>query len=136
MFFKLIFCFREIWKKIRCRQIIIFFQPFFLFLGPMHIQEARNNVFQITFLVAGNSEKNIFAVGKLFYFSCFFLISKDLHPGVFYSDNTPTFFSEKCFQSLDPIIKVGAEGGKFYMKVTNVSICNFVRVCRVWNFKV
>ena len=53
----------------RCRQIIIFFQPFFLFLGPMHIQEARNNVFQIIFLLAGNSEKYIFRCRQISIFS-------------------------------------------------------------------
>ena len=64
MFFKLIFSLRKIRKK-------IFFanQNIFLFLGPMHTQEARNNVFPTDFLIAGKFGKKIFRSRQNIIFS-------------------------------------------------------------------
>ena len=70
MFYKLIFCLREIRKKNSLSANYYFFQLFFFFLVPMHFQEARNNVFQINFLLSGNSEKkNIFCCRQILIFS-------------------------------------------------------------------
>ena len=72
MFFKLIFCLRKIRKKGFSLSEKYYFFPaqklikILLFLGPMHTQEARNNVFQDNFLLAGNSEERLFAVEKVF----------------------------------------------------------------------
>ena len=64
MFFKLIFCLREIRKKYFSLSVNYYFLPaFFLFLGAMHTQEARKNVFQIKF-----GKKFFFNVGKLLFF--------------------------------------------------------------------
>ena len=47
MFFKLFFCLEKIFFAVG--KLLFFFQLFFIFLGAMHTQEARNNVFQIKF---------------------------------------------------------------------------------------
>ena len=64
--------------------------------------------------------------------------NQDYLPGVFLECLflTSIFSSKKCFHKLDPIIKVVAEGRKFCLKLKNVSIWNFVGVCKVGNLKV
>ena len=85
MFSILFVCLLEIRKKyFSLSANFYFFQlknlfNFFLFLGPMHTQEARNNVFQTNFLLAGNSGKIFFAVGKLLFFPAFFLFLGPMH---------------------------------------------------------
>ena len=70
MFFKLIFCLRKIRKKGFSLSEKYYFFPaqklikILLFLGPMHTQEARNNVFQS----GGKFGKKGFAVGKVLFF--------------------------------------------------------------------
>ena len=69
MFYKLIFCLRDI-RNFFFFAVgkLLFFPTFSFFLGPMHIQEARNNVLQINILLAGNSEKNIFRCRQIIIF--------------------------------------------------------------------